>query len=320
MTGAARAPVGSSGAQARLAVNGFGVFTGVTAVLFPLTVIKTRLIVQRESSASVAGALAAAQQVVRTDGYAGLYRGLGTVVAGTIPGRVLYLSTLEASKASALRALEPWELSDAARMGVASAASGCAASLASQAVVIPVDVVSQQQMVAGLDGRARAENGVATARRIVRAHGVWGLYRGFGASVLTFVPSSSIWWGAYGVYQQLWWHALPDRAQARLRDFERSGFRGTAPTELLGLQAVSGMCAGATSGALTTPLDVVKTRLQTHEGERRSFASVIRELHASEGLRGFTRGMVPRMANTALWGTCMVNAYELLKRWSVKDD
>ena len=31
-----------------------------------------------------------------------------------------------------------------------------------------------------------------------RAEGVLGLYRGFNASVMMFVPSSAIWWGSYG--------------------------------------------------------------------------------------------------------------------------
>lgn len=32
----------------------------------------------------------------------------------------------------------------------------------------------------------------------LRTEGVLGLYRGFNASVMMFVPSSAIWWGSYG--------------------------------------------------------------------------------------------------------------------------
>lgn len=34
------------------------------------------------------------------------------------------------------------------------------------------------------------------------------MYRGFGLSVLTFVPSSALWWGAYGGYQKLVWQQI----------------------------------------------------------------------------------------------------------------
>ena len=35
-------------------------------------------------------------------------------------------------------------------------------------------------------------------RTILQEEGVRGLYRGFGASMATFVPSSAVWWGSYG--------------------------------------------------------------------------------------------------------------------------
>ena len=92
----------------------------------------------------------------------------------------------------------------------------------------------------------------------------------------------------------------------------------------LGVQTVSGLMAGITSGALTTPLDVVKTRLQTvplrPDGSRASLADVVGALYREEGPTGFLRGIGPRIANVALWGTCMVVVYEALKRASVKDE
>lgn len=51
-------------------------------------------------------------------------------------------------------------------------------------------------------------SGLAMARHIVRAEGVLGLYRGFGASIVTFVPSSALWWGSYGFYQRLIWQQV----------------------------------------------------------------------------------------------------------------
>jgi len=52
---------------------------------------------------------------------------------------------------------------------------------------------------------AASASGLAMARHIVRSEGVLGLYRGFGASIVTFVPSSALWWGGYGFYQRLLW-------------------------------------------------------------------------------------------------------------------
>jgi solute carrier family 25 protein 44 len=45
-----------------------------------------------------------------------------------------------------------------------------------------------------------------------------------------------------------------------------------------------------------------------------SALAVARGLLADESTRGLFRGLGPRMASVSLWGTCMVNAYEALKR------
>ena len=50
---------------------------------------------------------------------------------------------------------------------------------------------------------------------VCRTEGLVGLYRGFGASVATFVPSSAIWWGSYGAYQKFLWQQLDRRRPAR---------------------------------------------------------------------------------------------------------
>ena len=42
----------------------------------------------------------------------------------------------------------------------------------------------------------------------LQSEGVLGLYRGFGMSIATFVPTSGIWWGAYGAYQKLIWNQV----------------------------------------------------------------------------------------------------------------
>lgn len=44
------------------------------------------------------------------------------------------------------------------------------------------------------------------------------------------------------------------------------------------------------------------------------WSGVLRELLVEEGPRGLLRGVVPRMASSAMWGTCMVTTYEFLKR------
>lgn len=47
---------------------------------------------------------------------------------------------------------------------------------------------------------------------------------------------------------------------------------------------------------------------------------IAKSILAQEGLKGFWRGAVPRVMNVALWGTCMVTTYEVLKRLCLVTD
>ena len=162
------------------------------------------------------------------------------------------------------------------------------------------------------------------------------MYRGFGASVMTLVPSSALWWGAYGTYQRAIWAAVPSRMGG---EYATSGegesengqnvhpprrVRVPAESTVIGVQIASGVCAGMTSGFLTTPLDIVKTRLQVLSGqpggEAHTFGGTARALYAEHGAAGFLRGVRPRMTSVSIWGTTMVTAYEFLKRLASVDD
>jgi solute carrier family 25 protein 44 len=73
-------------------VTGAGMFSGVTCMLYPLTVIKTRQMV--DGSGKSLGGVAIVRDIVKQRGILGLYQGFGTIVVGTLPIRMVYLSTL----------------------------------------------------------------------------------------------------------------------------------------------------------------------------------------------------------------------------------
>ena len=363
-------------------VVGAGMFSCVTCMLYPLTVIKTRQMVDGSAVGSrPPPAMSIVKDIVKERGIPGLYRGFGTIVVGTLPIRFVYLSTLEVVKARARLVCEALDLPPMAH-GIADAAGGATASMCSQVLGVPVDIISQRQMVQGVAVRAASgegtvrlrgyRNGVHALREIIAAEGVRGLYRGFGASIATLVPGSAIWWGFYGTYQRVFWQLVPaELGGARVRDeglnlataskkgpaldkedpsmeFKAAVARGMAassgtsetgvPAEpgegtVIGVQVASGVCAGATSGFLTTPLDIVKTRLQVLSGPqgaasagggggavRHTFWSTAAELYREHGALGFFRGVRPRMTSVSIWGTTMVTTYEFLKRTSKIDD
>ena len=112
-------------------------------------------------------------------------------------------------------------------------------------------------------------------------------------------------------------HRRNDCAPAHAAAAAGGGGGEASASQILAVQTAAALAAGCTSATLTTPLDVVKTRLQVAGAvgaARPSAAAVVRRLLAEDGVAGLFRGLGPRTASVALWGTCMVNAYEGLKR------
>ncbi|ONM09431.1 Mitochondrial substrate carrier family protein [Zea mays] len=238
--------------KTKLYVVGAGMFSGVTVALYPVSVVKTRMQVA-SGDAMGRNALATFKNILKVDGVPGLYRGFPTVIIGAVPTRIIFLTALETTKAASLKLVEPFKLSEPVQAAFANGLAGLSASTCSQAIFVPIDVISQKLMVQGYSGNVRYKGGIDVARKVIKADGIRGLYRGFGLSVMTYAPSSAVWWASYGSSQRIIWSAL-----GHLHNKEE------APSQLkiVGVQASGGIFAGAVTSFVTTPIDTIKTRLQ----------------------------------------------------------
>ncbi|XP_014522876.1 solute carrier family 25 member 44 isoform X1 [Vigna radiata var. radiata] len=292
-------------------VVGAGLFTGVTVALYPVSVVKTRLQVASKDTLE-RSALSVVKGLLKTDGIRGLYKGFLTVMTGTIPTRIIFLTALETTKVASLRMLEPFRLSDTTQTAISNGLAGMTSSLLAQAMFVPIDVVSQKLMVQGYSGHTQYTGGLDVARKVLRSDGIRGLYRGFGLSVMTYVPSSAVWWASYGSSKHYLWRILGDN----------SGEEGTPSLlKIMLVQATGGIIAGATASSITTPLDTIKTRLQVTGLEKKiSVKQVVKDLILEDGWKGLYRGLGPRFFSMSAWGTSMILAYEYLKRVCAKDE
>ena len=290
---------------------GYGTFlySALTVAIHPVTVVKIR----RQSS--LIGNLATFRDA---------FRGLGVVLSLAVPARVLYITTLETtrtgvdeylSKRAAQVVARPEEADSLLSLVamVSSGVAGGAAALAAQLLVVPMDVVSQKQMVMESKHYATGGGGsISVATGIFRAEGWAGLYRGFSLSIFSSPPTGMMWWSVYG------------GCQTRLGPYIAAG-EGEGSMSHLGrrtmVQIASGMSAAIFASTLTQPFDTVKTRLQVgaQNGALQSYGSVAKKLYASEGVASFWRGTLPRVVHMGVWGTVLSSAYEFLKHVSRMD-
>ncbi|GAA0168992.1 secondary carrier transporter [Lithospermum erythrorhizon] len=312
---------------------GAGLFSGVSAVLYPVVVLKTRQQVMVNNMSCVK----MAASIFRNERFCGFYRGFGTSLMGTIPARALYMGALEMTKSNVGTATVQLGLSDASASIIANAAAGLSAAMAAQLVWTPIDVVSQRLMVQGGSTSVssstaclkRYNGGMDAFRKIVSADGVRGLYRGFGISILTYAPSNAVWWASYSVAHSFIWRGIG----SYICKNEENGCGGESGhvscyrpdgKAIVAVQGLSAAMASGASAIVTMPLDTIKTRLQVLDGEgsgqrHLTILQTVRNLVKEGGLGACYRGLGPRWASMSMSSITMITTYEFLKRMSTKN-
>ena len=127
-----------------------------------------------------------------------------------------------------------------------------------------------------------------------------GLFRGYGTTVLREVPFSLIQFPLWEILKKTWQ--------------ERSG-AGAPPSAWQ--SSLCGAAAGGFAAAVTTPLDVAKTRIMLapagSEEARGTILSVLRGVVAERGVRGAFAGVAPRVTWISIGGSVFFGVYELAK-------
>ncbi|KAE8100074.1 hypothetical protein FH972_018003 [Carpinus fangiana] len=320
--------------KSRFFLLGAALFSGVSAALYPIVVLKTR----QQVSSSQISCFKMSFAMMRHEGLRGFYRGFGTSLMGTIPARALYMTALEVTKSNVGSATVRFGFSETTATAIASAAAGMSSAMAAQLVWTPIDVVSQRLMVQGCHNCSKNilphvnpgkySNGIDAFRKILYADGPRGLYRGFGISILTYAPSNAVWWASYSVAQRLIWGGFGCYMGKKDNKVDHGLTNGCSyRPDSMATVAVQGVCAAMASGVsavITMPLDTIKTRLQVLDGEengrRRPLTAVqaVRNLVKEAGLSACYRGLGPRWVSMSMSATTMITTYEFLKRMSTK--
>ncbi|KAJ7077906.1 mitochondrial carrier domain-containing protein [Mycena belliarum] len=268
-----------------------GALAGISehAVMYPVDSIKTRMQVFSASPAAVySGVGNAFTRISSTEGMRALWRGVSSVVLGAGPAHAVHFGTLEAVK----------ELAGGNRGGpqwLATSLAGASATIAADALMNPFDVIKQRMQVHKSEFRS-----VLTCARVVfRTEGLSAFYVSYPTTLAISIPFNAI---QYSVYEQL------KRVMNPKHEYSPA------------THIVAGGVAGAVAAAVTTPLDVAKTILQTrgtsHDPDirnTRGMMDALRIIWRKDGLKGYGRGLTPRvltiMPSTAL---CWLS-YEFFK-------
>jgi solute carrier family 25 iron transporter 28/37 len=325
--------------------------------MFPIDTVKTRAQAlahpgQRLRGGTVASAVAS---IIRREGFKGLYGGVSAVAVGAGPAHALYFAVYEWVKAGLGTSgrggwggalLEGGRAGDGSGGGaspsppplvhptLAAALAGAAATIVSDGVMTPCDVVKQRLQVVGSPYAGVGD----CVRRTLAAEGPGAFFKSLRTTLVTNIPFTALHFGTYEAAKG----AASDARAAWSGWRGGEGGRGGAPPAaphaaawwsdlLLGeeegllTQLTAGGAAGGVAAAATTPLDVAKTRLQLegvtaaarYDGRGAVFPTLARILR-EEGSAALWAGARPRVmfhipAAAICWGTYETAKAALLK-------
>ncbi|XP_071669356.1 mitochondrial S-adenosylmethionine carrier protein isoform X1 [Patagioenas fasciata] len=261
----------------------------VDLILFPLDTVKTRL--------------QSPQGFRKAGGFRGIYAGVPSTAIGSFPNAAAFFITYENVKSMLPHSSTPY-LTPATHMVAASLGEVVACLIR-----VPSEVVKQ---------RAQVSSSSSTLRILSHTlyhEGIQGLYRGYKSTVLReciSVHRCGNWIMLlrtvneqipFSLVQFPLWESLKDLwswKQGHVVDSWQS--------------AVCGAFAGGFAAAVTTPLDVAKTRIMLAKAGSSSASgnvlATLGDVWRTQGLSGLFAGVVPRMAAISLGGFIFLGTYE----------
>lgn len=224
--------------------------------------------------------------VIRSDSYTGLWRGLAPSLCRTVPGVGMYFCTLNVMKDSI--GGNPTLLQNMAFGFTARSLVGT--------VMLPITVI-----------KTRYESGCFNYSTVPQAlHNVWklegmrGLFSGWKATIARDAPYSGLYYMFYSQQKTLMTSVYD-------RDLT------------VGDNFLCGIIAGVLACAVTQPADVVKTQMQLNSSRYRGvFDCLLVVLKGKNGVSGLVRGFAPRCLRKSLMSAFSWTLFEEIMKLNIR--
>ena len=266
-----------------------GGFAGTTVdlSLYPIDTLKTRL----QSSAGF----------YPSGGFRGIYAGVGSALIGSAPGAALFFVSYESIKTLFKEGRQADARNDNARGGitlgtwsepVGHMVAATVGEVAACAARVPTEVVKQRAQALQEASSMAALRAILARRNKVGLTGVWReMYRGWSITVMREVP--------FTVIQFPLWEGMKKWRR------RTKGAEGNTTLE----SGLLGSVAGAVAAGVTTPLDVLKTRMMLAT-EKQAVGPLLVSILRQSGLRPFFAGIGPRIFWISAGGAVFLGSYQ----------
>ncbi len=313
-----------------------GALAGIISdgITHPISTAKSRMQVLKPEAGVSNTTLSLMRHIVRTEGLSQLYAGIG-VIAIAAPARALYFLGYEVSK-------KQGEKLFGEKSPIAHIVSGPIAQLSGSLLWVPMDVVKERMQVQRAPantatltptaGGLQAEAAHSTKHYsssfrclvgIARDEGVKGLYRGYVTHQVVWGPFNAVYFAVYEFLKNAALDAYVHSPAAKAAFAEKNQANTSSSDAADGphlpsfVYPICGAIAGCSGAAVTAPLDLIKTRLQTQgkSGRYKGAIDCFKKIISEEGAATLTRGMGARCAWLAPNVAITMTTYELIRKY-----
>ena len=212
---------------------------------------------------------------LKSGGLSRLYAGIGPLLMGSMPSSATFFLTYEYIR------VQTGRYSDTKLATNMAAAS--VGEVVSCLVRVPCELIKQRV-------QANPHNSSwEVLRTTLRDGGGFGLYRGYAATVSREIPFSMV--------------------QYPLWEYLKKIARGESDKLAAWQSAGVGAVAGGIAAAVTTPIDVAKTRIMLGN-QQVGLYSVLIKIFQNEGPRALLAGLGPRVLQISLGGAIFLGIYD----------
>lgn len=261
--------------------------TATDLAFFPIDTLKTRL--QAKGGFFTNG------------GFRGLYKGLGSAVIASAPSASFFFVTYDGCKRYLKTELPTYlpSLSVTTTTHLSHMVAASLGEIAACMVRVPAEVIKQRTQSLQFNSSWESFKYILSNKS---GEGVWrGLYRGWSTTIMREIPFTIIQFPLYEHMKSLW---------ACYENVDRiSPVKG----------ALCGSIAGGFAAAVTTPLDVLKTRLMLSK-ERLSVFKLAKNIVHDEGYSVLLSGIGPRTMWISAGGAIFLGVYESVSSFLVEKD
>ncbi|KAH8672800.1 mitochondrial carrier domain-containing protein [Tricladium varicosporioides] len=268
----------------------FGAF-----MVYPIDLVKTRMQNQRSSRVGemlYKNSLDCARKVIKNEGFTGLYSGVLPQLVGVAPEKAIKLTVNDLVRghfSDNSGKIKLWQ-----EILAGGSAGACQVIFTNPLEIVKIRLQVQGEVAKNVEGAPRR-----SAMWIVKNLGLVGLYKGASACLLRDVPFSMIYFPTYN-------HLKRD-------------YFGESQTKSLGIFQLltAGAIAGMPAAYLTTPCDVIKTRLQVEarkgDAQYTSLRHCAQTIYQQEGFKAFFKGGPARILRSSPQFGFTLAGYEVLQ-------